>query len=85
MGEVLGLVVGALLIIVGLLLVSDYRGVTYRMSWLGLRLHGHQTVPEPLVTAVRYKTRVGRAVGLFLVCLGAGGVGTLVARAFVNR
>jgi hypothetical protein len=33
---------------------------------------------------VRYKTRVGRAVGLFLIAMGTGGVVTVVVRALAG-
>ncbi len=80
MGDLFGLLFGATLIALGFALFTDVRGVTYRMSWLGLRLRGYTTVPERLVPAVRYKTLVGRAVGLVLIAMGTGGVVTLVVR-----
>ena len=84
MGDLFGLLVGATLIALGFALFTDHRGVTYRMSRLGLRLQGYKTVPERLVPAVRYKTRVGRAVGLFLIAMGTGGVVTVVVRALAG-
>jgi hypothetical protein len=70
---------GALLFAAGLALLANYRQITYRMSWLGLRLRGYTSVPERLVRAINYKARIGRSGGLFLMILGAAGaVVTLV-------
>jgi hypothetical protein len=54
----------------GLVLATNCRGVTYRLSWLGLRLQGYTSVPDRLVAGVKYRTRVGRAVGTFLSVMG---------------
>jgi hypothetical protein len=71
--NLIGLAFCAVLFAAGLAPFANYRQITYPMSWLGLRLQGHTSVPERLVRATNYKTRIGRSGGLFLMILGAAG------------
>jgi hypothetical protein len=73
----------ALLVTAGLVLFTNYRQITYRMSWVGLRMQGYTSVPERLVREVRFKTRIGRLGGLFLMIMGAAGAVVTLASAIV--